>query len=154
MSCGTMPARFTPDNRTMRITLVTLLLSGLVLLGGCATDRRNHSLETTLTAYGTALRWNGFAQAQSFVDPAYRKAHPLTDLDRARYQQVRVSDYDSGNGPIPVDADTVRQVARIDLININTQRQRSIIDHQTWHWDAQSRHWWLETGLPDITRTQ
>lgn len=137
-----------------RTILATLLMSCVVLVGGCATDRRNRNLQTTLTAYGTALRWGGFTQAQAFLDPAYREAHPLTDLARSRYQQVRVSDYDAGTGPVPVDADTVRQNVRIDLININTQRQRSVIDHQTWHWDPQSKHWWLETGLPDITRAQ
>ncbi|MDA3913345.1 hypothetical protein [Oleiagrimonas sp.] len=137
-----------------RTIIATTLLTALLLLGGCATDRRNKSLESTLTAYGAALRWGSFAEAESFIDPTYRKAHPLTDLDMSRYKQVRVSDYDSGNGPIPVSKGTVRQVVRIGIINKNTQRERTIIDHQTWTWDAKQKHWLLETGLPDITPEQ
>jgi hypothetical protein len=30
----------------------------------------------------------------------------------------------------------------------------NVFDHQTWHWDAKAKHWWLETGLPDITPQQ
>jgi hypothetical protein len=122
-----------------------------LLLAGCATDRRNNSLQDTLTAYAAAVRWGTFEQASAFLDPAYRKAHPMTDLDKARYHQVRVSEYDAGGGPMPVDKDTVRQVVRIGLINVNTQRERSIIDHQTWTWDPKAKHWWLTSGLPDIT---
>jgi hypothetical protein len=136
----------------MRILLVPASCALLLLLSACATNQRSTSLSTTLNAYGAALRWGGFAQAQQFVDPDYRAAHPLTDLEKERYKQVRVSDYDAGNGPTPVDPNTVRQVVRISLINRNTQRERSVIDRQTWTYNAKTQHWWLQSGLPDITR--
>ena len=69
----------------------------------------------------------------------------------ARYKQVRVSDYDSGSGPVPIDDTHVQQTAQISLINIHTQAERSLVDHQTWRYDEKTQHWWLTSGLPDIT---
>ena len=65
---------------------------------------------------------------------------------------MRVSDYDNGAGPVPLGADDMQQTVRISLINIHTQSERSLIDHQTWHYDESTRHWWLTSGLPDISR--
>jgi hypothetical protein len=97
-------------------------------------------------------RDDGFASAQQFVDPEVVKQHPLSSLDMARYQQVRVSDYDEGAGAVPAGENEVHQVVKISLINRNTQSERSIIDRQTWRYDPEKKRWWLESGLPDITQ--
>lgn len=136
--------------RLLRLAAVALVLS---CLAACAGNQRSDSLTTTLGAYQSALRWGNFQDALGFVDPVYRKAHPLTPLAVARYQQVRVAGYDEGDGPMPVSQDEVQQTVKINLINRNTLLERTIIDHQTWHWDAQAKRWWLESGLPDITRS-
>lgn len=136
--------------RPLLIALVPAFL--LLLLAGCAQTRRSDALTDTLSAYRSALRWGSFAQAEQFVDPAYRKAHPLTDLDKARYNQVRVSDYNDDAAPVPVSKTEVRQTVQIGLINRNTQAERTIVDHQVWKYDADKHHWWLESGLPDITQ--
>ncbi|GAB3028812.1 MULTISPECIES: hypothetical protein [Oleiagrimonas] len=138
------------NKRWMTGAVLTILLA-LLALGGCATDRRSSKLRDTLTAYGAAVRWGSFDQARAFLDPKYLEKHPLTHLEMERYHQVRVSEYDDGSGPIPVDDTTVRQIVRIGLINVNTQAQRTIIDRQTWTYDPVKNHWWLESGLPDIT---
>ncbi len=134
-----------------RIPCILLALS-VLLLSACATQDRSNSLTTTLAAYGGVLRWGDFASAVQFIDPEIRAKHPLTDLDMARYKQVRVTEYDDGAGPVPLDEFDVQQTARISLVNIHTQAERSIIDHQTWHYDEKTKHWWLTSGLPDITR--
>jgi hypothetical protein len=87
-----------------------------------------------------------------FIEPKERAAHPLTPLDMARFKQVRVSQYEEGNGPVPVGQNEVQQTVQIGLINVNTQTGRTIVDHQTWHYDETSKHWWLTSGLPDITQ--
>jgi hypothetical protein len=46
----------------------------------------------------------------------------------------------------------MQQTVHISLVNNNTQSERSIVDHQTWHYDATGQHWWLTSGLPDITQ--
>lgn len=134
--------------RTMRFLGVLTL----ALVAGCSAQIRSDSLTTTLAAYASTLRWGDFASAAQFVDPATLRAHPLTHLDMARYQQMRVTDYNDDTGPEPVNDTEVRQSVRIGLVNVNTQSERTIIDNQTWHYDAATKHWWLTSGLPDITR--
>jgi hypothetical protein len=136
----------------MRRTLCLLAASSLLLLVGCATNQRSDLLTNTLTAYGSTLRWGDFQSAAQFIEPKLRAAHPLSKMDLARYQQVQVSEYDNGNGPVPAGDNEVQQTVHINLINIHTQSERSIIDHQTWHYDDKTKHWWLTSGLPDITQ--
>lgn len=136
----------------MRRTLSLLAAAAFVLLSGCATNQRSDLLTTTLSAYETALRWNGFQNAAQFIEPQQRKDHPISSLDQARYEQVKVSEYDAGNGPVPAGEGEVQQVVRIGLINVHTQSERSITDHQTWRYDEKTKHWWLISGLPDITQ--
>ncbi len=135
----------------LRLPVALVAVAALACVAGCAATQRRDNLTTTLNAYAETLRWGDFAHALEYVDPAYREVHPLTPLQRARYRQVRVAGYDEGQGPVPVGPDEVRQTVKIGLINRHTQRERFVIDHQIWKWDAEAKHWWLETGLPDIT---
>lgn len=136
----------------MRRISSILVLSFVLLLAGCATKTRSDALVTTLNAYGSTLRWGDFQSAAQFIEPALRAKHPLSKLDLMRYQQVRVSDYDDGAGPVPTGEFDVQQTVQIRLINIHTQSERSVVDHQTWHYDEKTKHWWLTSGLPDITQ--
>jgi hypothetical protein len=138
----------------MRRIAGPILLSTALLLSGCASDKRSDALTHTMIAYANTVRWDGFEAAFQYVDPKVREEHPLTDLDRARFKQVQVSDYDDGNGPIPVSANEVRQVVQISLTNIHTQAVRTVVDHQLWRYDPDKNHWWLETGVPDISPGQ
>ncbi len=127
------------------------LIAGLaLLLAGCAQNTRSDSLTATLNAYGSAVRWNGLQSALQFVDPKVLKAHPPSELDLARYQQVNVTDYDDGAGPVPLGENEVQQTVQIRFVNIHTQAERSIVERQLWRYDEQAKRWWLESGLPDI----
>lgn len=134
-----------------RIPTILLMLS-ILLLAACATQERSQSLTSTLSAYGGVLRWGDFASAAQFLDPEVRAKHPLTELDLARYKQVRVTEYNDDTGPVPINPTEVQQTVRISVVNIHTQAERNITDHQTWKYDEKTKHWWLTSGLPDITR--
>ncbi len=134
-----------------RITGILVALA-VLLLAGCATKTRSDALTNTLNAYASTVRWGDFQSALQYIEPAKRAEHPLTPIDLARYQQVRVSEYDSGAGPVPTGDFEVQQTVMINLINIHTQSERSIVDHQTWHYDEKTQRWWLTSGLPDITQ--
>ncbi len=138
----------------MRRVLSILALVSLLLLAGCATQKRSDTLDTTLRAYASAVRWGDFQSAVVFLDPKTRADKMPTALDLARYKQVQVSGYDAGNGPVPDGENQVRQIVHINLINVSTQSERSIIDRQTWRYDETTKHWWLTSGLPDITQQQ
>lgn len=133
----------------MRCILPTLAAVA-ALLAGCTQDVRNDSLVTTLNAYSGAVRWDGLQSGLQYVDPDTLKAHPVSDFDLARYKQVRVSDYDDGNGPVALNDHEVQQTVRISFINNYTQAERSIVVHQLWRYDVKAKHWWLESGLPDL----
>ena len=131
-----------------RILSVPIVLA--VLLAGCATDQRNQTLTTTLNAYASTVRWGNLANAEQFVDPDVREAHPLTPLDLSRFKQLRISDYDDGQGPVADGENRVRQVVRIGVVNIHTQEERTVTDRQSWRYDPEAKHWWLTSGLPDF----
>jgi uncharacterized protein YceK len=130
---------------------LVLTVVGLLLLAGCATIQNKNTLrDDTLDGYAAALRWGDFSSAWSYVDPLVRAAHPLTQQQKALYNTVKVAEYDAA-GLVASDPDTIRQTVQISLIVKSSQRVYSVLDHQTWHWDAKTKHWWLESGLPDIS---
>ncbi len=138
-----------------RAALIAVLSTGFA--AACADMSMQHIqsketiLEETLKNYAATIRWGDMLQAQAFVDPAYRQAHPLSDLDMQRYRQVQVTAYND-QPAAPLNENEVAQTVEIGLVNVNTQGARSIVDHQVWKYDEKQKHWWLMTGLPDITR--
>lgn len=138
--------------RGMRVVaLATLVL----VLATCASPPRSREkqLTETLRTYAATIRWGSVEQAEAFVDPVYRAAHPLTQLDLDRYKQVQFASY-SERAPFAVNDTEVRQVVEISIVNINSQTSRSFIDQQIWKYDETAKRWLLTTGLPDITRRE
>lgn len=137
----------------------TSLLRSLFLIVGlslaCGTAMAAHGkadrlLDDTLYNYSGAIRWSDFDRAyDDYMDPAERAAHPLTDLDRARYKQVEVTQY-AVKASVDADTTTDRDV-EIHLVNRHTQVERVVKYHEHWRYDAKGKRWWLTTGLPDIT---
>jgi hypothetical protein len=135
-----------------RSVLAALVAAAAILpLGGCNAIKPTQDRAEDLTMYdfSSALRWGDFDKAYDFVDPKTKTEHPLTDLDRERFKQVEVSGYEV-MAKLDHDGEIDQQV-KLDLINRNTQIPRSIVYHEKWHWDAPTKHWWLESGLPDIS---
>lgn len=140
----------------MRRIALPLVLASTVLLGACATENMRSKatiLDDTLRTYAATIRWGDIAQAEAYVDPEYRKAHPLSELDVARYKQVQVTNYED-QPAVPVNDNEVRQTVEIGLVNVHTQTARSIVDRQVWRYDEAAKRWWLTTGLPDITHAR
>lgn len=139
-----------------RHLLICVLGLATALLGACKNTEirsRESILDATLRSYAATIRWDDMAQAQSFIDPKQLAEHPPTALELARFKQVQVTGYDE-QAVAPVNDNEVRQTVKIELVNVNTQTSRSIIDHQVWKYDEQAKRWWLTSGLPDITRQE
>ena len=130
------------------VFLLPLLCAGC---GEMSPHSKIDNLNTTLMAYANALRWGDFEQALKYVDPDVQLAHPLSELDRERYKQVRVASYND-RPYVPVGDNEVQQVVEIGILNVNTQTERTIIDKQVWRMDEKTKHWRLMSGLPDITQ--
>ena len=138
----------------MRRFIAALVFAGL--LAGCAnlsTHAKDQSRDETLAHYAATLRFGDFASAWQFVDPKIRAEHPLDAATRKRYSAVDVGGYET-EGPSAVDANTIQQTAQISLIVKSSQTSYDIVDHQTWKYDPDTKRWWLESGLPDLTPQQ
>jgi hypothetical protein len=132
--------------------LPALLLAFLVvLLSGCGGAAGGISKTDEMTEYGAAVRWNRWDDAWSFVDPAVRSERPLTDLERARFGQVQVSGYEVQNRTITPDGLQLDQAVDIRVINVHTQVERVMTDHQHWTFDPALKRWWLTSGLPEFS---
>jgi len=139
-----------------RLLPLSFLLASCALLSACATEQMRSKetiLTETLRSYAASIRWGEFDQAIGFIDPKVLAEHPLTSLEIERLKQVRVSGYDE-MPVVPVSDDEVQQTVKLDLLNVNTQIARSVVDHQTWRYDAAAKRWWLVSGLPDISRRE
>jgi len=129
----------------LKIGLVLLL----ALLAGCASGGRKMTvLQEMQYAYSAAIRWGDFEGAWQVVDPEYREAHPMTELQFERYKQIQVSGYRDlaermGEG-------TAMREIQVGVINKNTMAERSIRYTESWRYDPGSKRWWITGGLPDF----
>lgn len=133
-----------------------LLALAMLALGACASTEirsRQTLLDETLRSYAANVRWGRIEDAQAFIEPAWQAAHPPSAIDLARYRQVQVTGYNA-QPPVAVSETEVRQMVTIDLVNVNTQAARSVVDRQVWKFDEPAKRWWLTTGLPDISRQE
>ncbi|AZR21175.1 hypothetical protein [Xanthomonas vasicola] len=135
---------------TMVVLLGLAMLSGVVNAGSRAQAR---ALETTQAAYTAAVRWNDFDAAQGFVEPAYAQAHPLSDLERSRYEQIQISGYREVRVGQDSNGDLRREV-EVRVINRNTQAERLVRSIEIWRWNPEQKRWWLASGLPDLWKGQ
>ena len=133
--------------RACRWMAACLLLA--TLLAGCATTGQKNALDSAQYTYSAAIRWGDFEGAWQMVDPAFREAHPLTDLELERYKQVQVTAYHDLAGQELPDGDVVREI-EIGVVNRHTLVERKTRYTERWHYDAQAERWWMAVGLPDF----
>ncbi len=134
--------------RCISVGLLGLVLIALAL--PVMAKSREKILTETLRTYAATIRWGSIEQAETFMDPAYRAAHPLTELELDRFKQVRITNYND-TAPVPVNDNEVRQTVEIGIVNLHTQEARSVVDRQVWKYDKEGKVWLLTSGLPDIT---
>ena len=134
-----------------RLWMRCLLLCCLILsLSGCPEEGggKGTVLEQNQRDYSAAIRWGNFEGAWNLVDPKFRDANPITDLQFERYKQVQVTSYRelaSSAG----ESEAAREI-EIGLINRHTMTERTIRYVERWRYDAEAKRWWLDGGLPDF----
>ena len=128
-----------------------LPLVWLALLCACATGvEKRSALEQRQYDYSAAIRWGNFEGAWSVVDPDYRKQHPKTELEFARYDQVQVSGYTDMAAEVSPDGLSARREIQVGVINRHTMTERSIRYTEAWRFDPAAKQWWVTSGLPDF----
>lgn len=138
-----------PLSATARLVRAVAAIALLAVLGACATAGKGNKLQESQYAYSAAIRWGDFEGAWNLVDPKYREAHPLGDVQFERYKQIQISRYaDIGTQTLP-DGVVVRQID-IGVINRNTMAERNARYVERWRFDETLGTWWLDGPLPDL----
>ena len=136
----------------MRLTK-TLLLAVLALLiaaGPAFARGKMDQLQANQYAWSGAIRWGDFEGALSLVDPAYREAHPVSDLELKRYEQVQITAYRERSSSADKKGGVALRDVEIGVMNRHTQAERSVRYREEWRWSEKDKNWWLVTGLPDL----
>lgn len=133
--------------RLLKVLLMSMLLLGV---SACASSGSQLSaLEKAQYAYSAAIRWGDIDGAWAQVDPAYREAHPLGAIERARYAQVQVTGYRPVDSQSLGEGESLR-VVEIGVVNRNTMAERSVRYQERWRYDLASKNWYVTSGLPDF----
>ncbi len=140
----------------MRRLIQILLLALLALTSVSAfageqktTKKQRKQLEETQVKYDSTMRWGTVDDMLPYLDPAYAKEHPLTDLEVRRFEQVKISSYRAGDN-VPLPDGRVGRNAEVRVINLNTQSERTVRVKEIWRWDAEGKRWLQASGLPDL----
>lgn len=136
----------------MRIKALWLLvlLSFLAVLPVQAkpSAKISKDLQTALTAYAKAVRWNEFQLASEMQDPRL-VPEGFTEAQEAYYAEFQVSGYRAKYSQW-TDETHYSQRVEILLVDTDTQTQRAVTDRQTWQYDPEAKRWWLISGLPRL----
>lgn len=137
--------------RLLQLVVMMCALAVVPLLGGCASaGREANALDRAQYAWSGAIRWGDFEGARNLVDPEHRKAHPMTPLQLARYDQVQISSYRDVGSDRDIAAGTAVRDIEIGVINRHTLAERIVRYRENWRWDAVAGNWWLQSDLPDL----
>jgi hypothetical protein len=120
-----------------------------LLLAACASSSQGNALDRVQYAYSAAIRWGDFEGAWQLVDPEYRDAHPLTDIELARYEQVQVTAYRDLASTGAAEGVAMREI-EIGIVNRHTLVERNVRYTERWRYDPEAGTWWLAVGLPDF----
>ncbi|MDR1076030.1 MAG: hypothetical protein LBL59_06960 [Xanthomonadaceae bacterium] len=135
--------------KSLWILLLVTLAAILATTASASGRRQSRQLTQAQESFAVMLRWGEFEDAWQMLDPEYREAHPMTELEINRYQQVRVSRYRPGTNSRTEDGSVIRMV-EIGVINVHTQAERRIRYREQWRWDPSAKRWWQTGGLPDF----
>lgn len=129
---------------------VLALLTCLAIMPAAAkpSARVSKDLQTALSAYAKAVRWNEFQLASEMQDPRL-VPEGFTEEQEEYYKQFAVSGYRAKYAQW-TDETNYNQRVEILLVDTETQTQRSVTDRQTWRYDPESKRWWLTSGLPRL----
>ena len=122
------------------------ILSLLALLSRAVAGRLRHprsggdTLTTTLDAYASALRWGDVRERRAVrrsQDPRRASAEPSWQIARIQAgagQRLRRRQRPDSR----LAEQRCSRPCTSSLVNIHTQSERTIVDHQTWHYDEKT----------------
>jgi hypothetical protein len=125
------------------LAFMTALSCAMVLLS-CAEQKREASLDDTLSMYEQAIRWSAFDKAANYLKKPEQADIPKLD-------SIKVTSYQPMGRDVADNGQRIEEKVRIHFLFQHNQKQRSLIDHQVWEYDATENRWYLMTSLPNFT---
>jgi len=130
-----------------RLTVLGLLLGSLLVafsLSGCLSEqRRDISLEKTLRAYASAVRWGHLEDAYYFARLAPGENPDLPEgLD-----DLRVTGYEVLRPVSRPEENKATQVVEIQYVRRDEQVIRRVFDQQSWEYDPEEKRWYLASPV-------
>ncbi len=139
-----------PSSLKGAIPRSAILLLASLFVAGCAMPvSKTNELDKVQYAYSAAIRWGDFEGAWQLVDPKYREAHPLSELELERFKQIQVSAYRDLAASQPAEGEALREI-EIGVVNRHSLAERSTRYTERWRFDPVAKAWWLTVGLPDF----
>ena len=127
--------------------LIPLILL-LLLFTGCATvddKKKAMTLQSTIRAYESKIRWGDFETASGFVNPdVVTEPGP----DPSVLKGIKVTSYVSTVIGVSEDGTEAQVVAEIRYYNDRRMSVVDLIDRQTWQYDKEAKRWYLAVPLP------
>ena len=129
-------------NRLLK--LVSLFMASMVLFA-CTTTDEIELLDLQTMSYERSIRWGEFARAKSF----HKDAPLLTDLERRRLKNYRVTDYSVLNTRTP-DQNNSYLIVEIKYYKNDRPVIKSITVKQHWKREKESEVWYLNSPYPNF----
>ncbi|WP_428609991.1 hypothetical protein [Sedimenticola sp.] len=131
-------------------TRIISTLALLILLTGCKTlnlmqDKKAETLQDTLKAYQSTVRWGYPGQAYNFLRKDIAAKTPVpTNL-----KNVSVTDYKVIRQPSQVSETQATQTAVIGFIFDDRQVEKTVHDRQLWEYDPETEAWFRINPIPE-----
>ena len=127
-------------NRLFKL-ISLLIISGLLF--SCASTDEMEMLDIQTMSYERSIRWGEFARAKSF----HKSAPILTDFERRRLKNYRVTDYSILQTRTP-DPHNSYLVVEIKYYKNDRPVIKAFTVEQHWKRDVDSEVWYLDSDFP------
>ncbi len=139
-------------NRLNSSHFFSVLMICLVLtLSACASAdkyKRTDQIDITLNDFRKAIRWGYYEEAARYIQiKDYSK--PLRSPEYLK--NIRITSYEYGEKFFSEDNTKLEVNALISFYDVNRGTVKKITDKQTWWFDAEKNHWFLDGDIPDMT---
>ena len=142
-------SRSEPAMRALRLFLASLAIMFAAACASTGASSQASALEKAQYGYSAAIRWGDLDAAWAQLDPQWRAAHPLTDIERNRWQQVQITAYRPQTSEADGEGGS-RRMIEIGVVNRHTMTERQVRYVERWRWDAAAKAWYISGGLPDL----
>lgn len=123
------------------------LLTALLLTGCASVDesKKTITLDKATRAYENAIRWAKFDVANSMRRPADNNASPA---DPDVLKNIKVTGYAITSNVATNNQSEVNRDVEIRYYNLESMKEKTIIDKQHWKYDPVKKVWYITTPLP------